>query len=60
MSPAEIKQSNEDAEAVNSYNARVNAAVESLLAQAARAAVGLVLACIVVAEVLRIVTEALQ
>jgi hypothetical protein len=59
MSPAEIKASNEEAEAMNAYNARVTAAVDSLLAHAARAAVGLVLGCIVVAEVLRIVTEAL-
>jgi hypothetical protein len=59
MSPAEIKASNDDAEAMNAYNARVSAAVDSLLAHAARAAVWLVLGCIVVAEVLRIVTEAL-
>lgn len=51
----EPPQANDAAQSINAYNARVSAAVDAMLTQAARWAVGLVGGCVLFAYVLNAV-----
>ena len=56
---ADVAKSNEVAEGINGYNARVDAAVNSLLAHTARAAVALVGGCVLFAHLLNVLEQSL-